>query len=1108
MQSFHVDRPASMDKRARLIHQLNKSPVLTQTIQALNEGEPAPLSFAQERLWVMSRLEPENPLYNVAGAMQFNGLLNVDALQQALDEVMRRHQILRSCFVAEHHEAVQRVMPGHSLALFKLDLTNAPSGAADEFIRLPFDLAGEPPLRGMLAAVGPRQYRLLLVMHHIASDRWSVGILMKEAAALYQAYSNGEPSGLPELPMQYRDFSAWQRQQRDKWAQNLDYWKNKLEAAPPLLELPTDRVRPPVQSYHGDTYTFSLPATLAAEIKRLGRFYHASLFMVIATAFNILLHRYTGSRDITIGYPSAGRTHSRLSDLIGFFVNTLVLRCRLHGHPSFVSLLAQIRAQALGDQAHQEFALGHLLEMLNLPRNSGHSPLFQVMLAVQNVPVGHFQLPGLDITPVAVKTGTAPFDLSLLIEEDDDCLSATFEYSTALFDAETITRMAGHLETLLASICRHPDRPVGFLELLTREERRCLLDAWNPPGNASLGRPETEAHDLLIHQLFSAQAHAAADKTALVCGAETLCYGELDRRSSLLADCLRAQGVGPESRVGVSAERSLELIIGLLAVLKAGGAYVPLDPDYPEERLAHIVNDAGIACLLAQQGPADKFKTCGSKIIYLDSFEFSRDGNSTGCLAAPVVAPDNTAYIIYTSGSTGKPKGVPVSHRNLLHSSRARFKYYPDQPDCFLLLSSFAFDSSVAGIFWTLSQGGCLCLPQKHELTQPFALAQLVHRRKVSHLLALPSFYAALINDRALPLLTSLKTVIVAGEACAMEIAAEHHRKLPAVKFYNEYGPTEATVWSSVWQSKPVETGATLSIGRPIADTQIYILDTHYQPAPVGIAGELLIGGNGLTHGYLNQAGLTAEKFVPHPFSATGRRLYKTGDLGRYRADGTIEFLGRIDNQVKIRGYRIELDEIASRLLQYPSIAAAAVLVRADKPGRQTLTAYFVAAEAITVPDTRELQDYLGRSLPSYMLPSVFIRLERLPLTPNGKLDRNALPEPGGSVEAKALKRPGNAVEQALANIWQEVLGIDEIDIGSRFFDLGGHSLAAIRILSRIQEQFDVELPASRLFEAATIELLALEINPLQQYDANVLGALLDELEQMSEQEAKDLLDA
>jgi len=1086
--------------RAQLIARLKKNDTPAEgVINKRNGDQPAPLSYSQQRLWIMSQLEPDNPIYNVAGAVQFDGLLNTQALQHSLDEVVRRHEILRSRFT----ENGQQALPGSGLPVARLDFSGFDQSmelfrhCADDFIQRPFQLAEQPPLRALLAIVGERRHILLLTLHHIVSDRWSVGVLMQEVAALYEAYSQGKPSTLPELPIQYGDFCLWQRRQpSDK---HLAYWRQKLTGAPPLLELPTDRPRPPSPGYRGGMHHFEFSAGLSDALKQLGKQYNATLFMIIAAAFNTLLYRYTGSKDICIGYPVAGRNQSRTSALIGFFVNTLVLRCRLEPELTFPELLLQLRNQALQDLDHQSLSFGQLLDALNPVRNTSHAPLFQAMLAVQNVPMPEFRMRDVSAMPLAMDSRSAQFDLSLFIDEHGGKLLGSFEYSTDLFDAGTIAGMAGHLQTLLAGAVGNRELPLSRLPLLPETETRQLLDDWSGVGRALEGTA-------LIHRLFEQQAQAAPDKTALVFAGQRIGYGELNNRAQRWAECLLDLGVGPECRVGVCAERSVELIVGLLAVLKAGAAYVPLDPSYPQERLDFMLNDADIGLVLTQSALADEFKHRAVDVLCLD--RQPDQGPANRALSRPL-SPGNTAYIIYTSGSTGRPKGVAVSHRNLLHSTLARTDYYREPLECFLLLSSFAFDSSVAGIFWTLSQGGCLCLPQQDELSDPSGLAELIHRHRVSHLLALPSFYAAIINDRNLARLKTLQAVIVAGEACSGDIAAEHRKKLPEAKFYNEYGPTEGTVWSSVYLSAKDDSGATLPIGRPIAGVRIYILDRQLQPVPIGVGGELCIGGDGLAQGYLNQPALTAEKFIPNPFAANGERLYKTGDLARFRGDGEIEFLGRIDNQVKIRGYRIELGEIEERLQQHPSIRDAAVLAKEDASGHKKLLAYLVASQSAAVPETPVLQAYLKQTLPDYMLPSGYIALDELPLMPNGKRDRLALlhiKEP--ALPARQLKPASNWLEADLAAIWQEVLGLEAVGVDTDFFEQGGHSLAAIQVKSRIQSVFNVDVPAKMLFELPTVELQAAELARLQieQHDDRSLDELIAELEQLSDEEVSHFL--
>jgi len=1085
MQSASNSDKLQQAQRTQLIARLRKTDHITGgVIGRRGAGQPAPLSYSQERLWIMSELEPDNPIYNVAGAVQFDGLLNTQALQQGLDEVVRRHEILRSRFVAEG----QQVLSGGGLPLTRLDLAGFRQDramelfqrCADDFNRQPFRLAGQPPLRALLVILGERKHILLLALHHIVSDRWSVGVLMQEVAALYRAYGDGQSSALPELPIQYGDFCVWQRGRQQKWAKDLDYWRQKLAGAPPLLELPTDRPRPPVPSYRGEMYSFELSAELSREVIELGKQYNATLFMVMAAAFNTLLYRYTGSKELCIGYPVAGRSQTQTAALIGFFVNTLVLRCRSEADLPFSELLLQLREQALQDQNHQELSFGQLLDALNPVRNTSHAPLFQVMLAVQNVPMADFRMQDVSAMPLAINTHTAQFDLTLFVDQRDGKLLGGFEYNTDLFDAATIQRMAGHLQMLLAGVVSKPELPLKQLPLMTQAETKRLLEDWSGVGRAvqAFKAMPISERPTAIHQLFEIQAQTMPDKTALAFAGRRISYGELNSRAQRWAERLMDLGIGAECRVGVCAERSVELIVGLLATLKAGAAYVPLDPSYPEERLDYMLDNAGIELLLTQSALVDKFKHRGINMLYLD--QALVEGQTTRTASRPV-SPNNTAYIIYTSGSTGQPKGVPVSHRNLLHSTLVRTDYYREPLECFLLLSSFAFDSSVAGIFWTLSQGGCLCLPQQEDLTDPSALAELIDRHRVSHLLALPSFYTAIINDGNIPHLNSLRAVIVAGEACSGETAAEHHRKLPAVQLYNEYGPTEGTVWSSVYRSEKTDADTMLPIGRAIAGVRIYILDEQCQPAPIGISGELCIGGAGLAQGYLNQPALTAEKFIPNPFSADGERLYKTGDLARFRADGEIEFLGRIDNQVKIRGYRIELGEIEARLLQHPAIAAAAVLATEDNPGNKRLTAYIVPSSE---PETQDLQRYLGQALPDFMVPSLFISLDKLPLTPNGKLDHKRLPQPDLSgLSASHYEEPQTPVERALAGIWSELLAVKRVGRHDNFFELGGDSILSIQAVSRAR-QAGIVITPKLLFQHQTVAALAMAAGHSRQIPA------------------------
>ena len=1073
-------------KRAQLMMQLKKNPV-SNVIQK-RPTDSAPLSYAQQRLWIMSELEPDSSIYNMAGAIQLDGNLNLAALQHSLNQVLQRHDVLRSCFV----EAEQRIIPNAELNLKPLDLSQQPDlfdSTVQHFIHTPFNLSQDLPFRVLLLKFNEQQHRLVLVLHHIVADRWSVSLLMQEVAAFYSSFVQGIPTQLPELSIQYADFAYWQRQQNTA-EQHLNYWQKKLHNAAPLLELPTDRARPPIQSYRGATLSVEFSPALSLGLNVLAKQQNVTLFMLMAAAFSVLLSRYSHHKDLTIGYPVAGRNVSQLNNLIGFFVNTLVLRCQLNYEQGFSDYLNAIKAQALQDQTHAELNFSELVEALNPVRHTDHTPLFQVMLAVQNVPSSQLQLPNLNVTALQFDNGVSQFDLTLFIEQTDTGINAAFEYNTDLFNADTLQRMARHLQTLLENIVQSPNSPLKQLSLLTKTEQYQFLT--QQPVHA------LPNDALLIHQLVESIAQHSPDKTALVFNEQALSYKELNQKANQLAHYLQAQGVQAESRVGVSAKRSAELIIALLAVLKAGAAYIPLDPDYPQQRLEYLLNDADVQLLLTQDALMSKFNH--SNMVCLEQ-DFSDYPNTTPNTEITLL---NTAYMIYTSGSTGHPKGVLISHANLLHSTLVRNDYYAEPLSGFLLLSSFAFDSSVAGIFWTLSQGACLCLPEQQDLNNPKALARLIQQHNISHLLALPSFYQAVMHDNHLTMLSSLKAVIVAGEGCSSTIANEHHQKLPTVKFYNEYGPTEGTVWTSVYQSIGLEENGIVSIGHTIANMQTLIMDELGEPVPIGVSGELYIGGLGVAQGYLHQADLTAKKFVPHPF-ITGQRMYRSGDLARYHVDGSIEFLGRVDHQVKIRGYRIELGEIETRLLEHPFVQAAAVLAINNR-----LIAYIVASSDLIAE--ADVLHHLKHSLPDYMLPSQVIYLTLMPLTPNGKLDRNALPNPEiyRVAHAKTFKAPTNDIETLLLRAWQEVLELSRISTDDDFFALGGHSLAAIQIRSRINELFQIDIPAKLLFEYPTIELIAKEILSLQiqQQDDDSLNLLLQQLEQLSDDEALALLNA
>ncbi|OHX36745.1 hypothetical protein BJL95_07520, partial [Methylomonas sp. LWB] len=1030
---------------------------------------------AQQRLWFLDQFEPNSPFYNIPVALHLKGRVDIAALTQSFQEIVRRHEVLRTIFVmGEGGEPVQKILPDLKLDVDRIDLSAEQIDQASvwqamcrEEAAKPFDLQRGPLIRASLLILvdsgSEQEAILMLTMHHIVSDGWSSAVLINEFAALYRAFSQGRPSPLAELPIQYADFACWQR----RWLsggeldRQLSYWRQRLADATGVLELPTDRPRPAVMTYRGSNISFEIPLELARQARALSKQYNVTLFMLLLAVFKLLLSRYSGQTDLCVGIPVANRNRREIEDLIGFFVNTLVLRSDLSANPTFAELLEQIRATVLDAQNHQDLPFEKLVEALQPVRDPSRSPLFQVMFVLQNHDSLALSLPDLEVAVLEDDTRTAKFDLTLHIQDwPDGRLSGSFEYNTDLFDAETVTGLARHYFILLQAALERPQIRISELPLLSDGEKRQILEDWN-----AIGIEYPQGH--CIHQLFEAQAERTPAAVALCFEDKTLTYAELNAKANQLAHYLISQGVGPDVLVGICIERSLEMVIGLLGIVKAGGAYVPLDPSYPEERLRYMLDDACVDLLLTRQGLATAVGLARRRTVYLDDdwlqLAFCREHNPT-----PRNHPLDTAYIIYTSGSTGQPKGVAVAHGNALHSTQARFAYYADPVRAYLLLSSFAFDSSVAGIFWTLGQGGCLCLPKDEAGKDPVALADLIERHGVSHMLALPSLYALLL-EQASEKLDSLKAAIVAGEACATEVVKRHFAALPAVKLYNEYGPTEATVWSSVYQASLDDLDRPLAIGRPIGNVRLYILDSYLNPAPVGVAGELYIGGAGIVRGYLNRPALSAERFIPDPFQAGGGRLYKTGDLARYRADGAIEFLGRIDHQVKIRGFRIELGEIEARLLQHPDVKEAAVLAREDQPGDKRLVAYLVEDQLGTLV-IDELKVQLKQTLPDYMVPSAFVVLDEMPLSANGKLDRKKLPAPDiGEQLRKPYVAPRTETETLLAEIWREVLGVEKVGVEDDFFELGGHSLLATQLAFAVQNRLRLPFPVKAVFEKPTV---------------------------------------
>ncbi|MBN3989151.1 MAG: amino acid adenylation domain-containing protein [Nostoc sp. NMS2] len=1069
--------------------------------EELNFSEEAevfvfPTSFAQQRLWFLDQLAPGNPFYNVSTALHLTGSLNFTALKQTFNEIVRRHETLRTRFVMVEQQPVQAISPSLTIPLPLIDLRNFDSPERSTRMQQivtqeaqhPFNLTTGPLLRVKLLQLDEAEYLLLLNIHHIVADGWSIGVLIKELGVLYKALAGDKrcltttdsvSRLLPELPIQYADFAQWQREWLQGVAANgtsplqsqLVYWQKQLNGIS-VLNLPTDRLRSAVPSYRGAKQFLELPHSLTQALEALSYQEGVTLFMTMLAAFQTLLYRYTQQEDIAVGSPIANRNRSELEGLIGFFVNSLVLRTDFSGKVTFRELLNRVREITLEAYSHQDLPFEKLVEELHPERDLSYHPFFQVVFSLQNTPIETLELSGLTLSLFEFDSKTAKLDLEFHLWQDLESLKGQMVYSTDLFDDKSITRMLGHFQTLLESIVANPEQRISDLSLLTGQERQELLIDWN---DTKRDYPENKC----FHQLFEAQVQETPDAialnarsaNALVFDDEQLSYKELNIRSNQLAHYLKKLGVVPDVLVGICVERSPEAIVALLGILKAGGAYLPLDPSLPQERLKFILEDAQVSILLTHCSLAPLKKGDWGdllSIVYIDEdwatiTQHSQE-NPTSC-----VTFDNLAYVIYTSGSTGKPKGVLLQHRGLSNLAASQIEVFNIQPiNRILQFASLSFDASIFEIVMALQTGATLYLANKESLLPGQPLLNLLREKAITHV-TLPPAVLAVLPTESLP---ALQTIICAGESCTDDIVKRWWNSQR--RFFNAYGPTEATVWSTVAEISTMSEKP--PIGRPIANTQIYILDKYLQPLPIGIIGELYISGEGLAQGYLNRPELTIEKFIPNPFSdKKGARLYKTGDLARYRTDGNIEFLGRIDNQVKIRGFRIELLEIETVLSQHQSVQKAVVIVKENVSGDKYLVAYIVP-NIETQNFTSLLRKFLKEKLPEYMIPKAFVILDSLPLTVNGKVDRyvlTALNTPTSHSMDKAFIAPRTATESTLAKIWAEVLNIEGVGIYDNFFDLGGNSLLTVQLMKQIYKHFERELPLSSLFLNPTIESLA-----------------------------------
>jgi aspartate racemase len=1035
----------------------------------------APLTFAQQQVWLHAQMAPNTPAYNEPFTVHRRGPLNVEVLERSFAEIVRRHESWRTTFSAVDGEPVQVVHAPFAVKLEVTDLRNMPEQDREgEALRLatadackPFNLTEAPLFRTRVIRLDEEDFRLAITAHHLIFDGVTgYRVFLPELVALYEAYSNGEASPLAELDFQYADYAVWQRQAARQDVLNLgfDYWKKQLSGELPVLQLPTDQPRPAAQTFHGAMQSFTLSAELSAGLRELSRQAGVTLFMTFLAAFDTLLHRYSGQEDILVGSVTSGRNFPGAEKLLGFFLNTVVLRTDLSGDPTFRELLERARNVTVGALSHDDVPLDELVKQLHPQRNLSSNPLFQVLLSFE--PSLSTVDPGWNLTAIDVETGTAKFDLCLVLDDRAEGLQGRLIYSIDLFDSGTITRMIGHWQTLLESIVAGPGCHISKLAILPVKEREGLLKQSDGPSHSY--------PTALLHQMIAAQAKQTPDAVAVCCGERSLTFHELDGKANQLAQHLRTLGVMSESRVALCVERSLEMIVGILGILKAGGAYVPLDTTYPKERLEYIMQDCGASVLLTQAHLPPLNRADDLCVICVDSDWDVISQQTSDELPANTTA-DDLAYVIYTSGSTGRPKGVMVTHRNLAHSTLCRVDYYREPIGKYLLLSPVGFDSSVAVIFHALATGATLVLPAAEFQWESIQVARLIASTKISQILCVPSLYSELLATAQPDQLKSLRSVIVAGEACPKQLVTDHYQLLPQTSLFNEYGPTEATVWSSVYACDPAASSASTPIGKPIANTSSYVLDRQRQLVPIGVPGELHIGGAGVARGYLGLPDLTREKFVSNPFSGkVGDRLYKTGDLVRYLADGNLEFLGRLDQQVKIRGLRIELSEIEAALLEHPDVREAAVVADRNDSDGLRLVAYVVARAEYST-SAAELRAFLKSRVPAYMVPGVFSFADSFPRGANGKVDRRQLrcTDEASAVAATPTPSPRDFVEARLLAIWKDVLERSDLDIRRDFFELGGHSLLAARLLARIEADFDQSLSLAFVFQAPTIELMA-----------------------------------
>ncbi|MEO5579863.1 MAG: amino acid adenylation domain-containing protein [Gemmatimonadaceae bacterium] len=1098
-ESPRTGRPLSPERR-RLLDNLLRArgvsvPEVIPPIPRGRRDQPLPLSSAQQRLWFLEQLTAGGNAYTDCYAIRLHGSLDQATLERALAEIMRRHEALRTTFGLSNGRPTQVIHPPVAIALGVENLMPCAASERDAVLqrialdeaRRPLNLERGPLLRTRLLRFEADEHVLLLVIHHIISDGQSYLMLFSELAAIYAAFADALPSPLPEPITQLADYAAWEQQRlRDGTLEpQLDFWRGQLGTRTTIATMPTDRPRSAVQTYRGAGQTLELSPSIAEGVAALCRRESLTPFMVLLSAFQVLLHSFSGETNVVVGAPVANRGYPGTEGVFGFLVNTLILRVDLSGDPRVGDLLMRTRDACLAALSNQDVPFDAVVQSLRVKRDLASSPLFQTCVVEQRM-ASQLRAGPLIMTDILVDYGIARFDIALWIIRDEGPvqdpgsrignsrrLALRLQYNTDLFQPATVARMLRELELIVGYLVAPGAESLktvrGALEVFRRPDQNA--------GAASVANRR-------VHEHFENQVALTPGAIAVVCGEREVSYNELNTRAGNLALRLQAQGVGPGVLVGLCCERSVDMIVGILGILKSGGAYVPLDPSYPADRLAFVLDDTQSAVLVTQQKYIATLPRYQARTVLLDG-----TGDDAGTSDAQAVnhgSPSDAAYVIYTSGSTGQPKGVVVTHANLAHSNAARLVFYRERVRCYLLLSSFAFDSSVAGIFWTLLDGGTLVIPAEGAERDPRQIVDLIARHHVSHTLTLPSFYKLLLDDSPdLNRLSSLLAVIVAGDACPADLVERHFRRMPAAALYNEYGPTEGTVWCTAHRCEPEDALGRVPIGRPIPGTSIHIVDDSMTPVAAGETGELYVGGPGVASGYLRRPELTADKFVPDPFSPdASARLYKTGDVARFRDDGVIEFLGRVDQQVKIRGYRVELGEIEAALADHTAVWEAAVVARPDAQGEPRLVAYIVAAGV--APGSAELRRFLSQLLPDYMVPAVFTVLPAMPLTPTGKVDRNALPAPDSDRPEldNAYVPPRTALERMLAELWTDVLGVQAVGVDDNFFELGGNSIQAAILINRLQTRLGEYIHVATIFREPRISGFAAML--AEQYPAAV----------------------